>query len=580
MTLALYGLPVSRGIAIGKAYVLSRHDLNVVECRIAASEIEAEITRFRQALVSASVQLKQALEQIPSSTPVDIRSFIDTHLLMLNDNAISEAPVSIIRTQRCSAAWALKLQRDALIKVFDAMDDDYLRTRQDDVDYVVKCVQRILLNQSPHSAVEEADHLVGAIVLADDLSPAEAALMHSQGVAALVTEHGGQNSHTAILARSLGIPALVGVHRARHYLKTAEEIIVDGRQGVLLADLDRSVLGYYKIKCEEDIVYRSTLDQLREQPAITQDGQKIDLLANVELPEDLAGITHFSAEGVGLYRTEMLFLNSDTVPDEHAQYREYLKVINAAKGARVTIRTLDVGSDKTVAWHHKTTELVCNPALGLRGVRLSLKGPALFKVQLRAILRASMHGPIAIMIPMLSNLHEVKQALSLIEEAKQELRDQGVAYSDEVPIGGMIEVPAAALISKELAKHLDFLSIGTNDLIQYVLAADRIDDSVNYLYDPLHPGVLRLIQMTIEAGRSANIPVAMCGEMAGDVQYTRLLLGLGLKVFSMPPAFLLEVKRRVNTSNFSALSAKVSEVLALDDTSSISALVEEFNARD
>ena len=580
MTLALYGLPVSRGIAIGKVYVLSRGDLDVAEYAIAPQEVEQEVTRFQQAVSLADEQLQQVLQHIPSSTPLDIRSFIDTHLLMLNDRAISQVPIDIIKERCCNAEWALKLQRDALVKVFDAMDDAYLRTRQDDVDYVVSRIQRILLNHSPNPVESGAGGLKDTIILADDLSPADTVLMQNQGVAAFVTEYGGTNSHTAILARSLGIPALVGVHDARRYLNHGEQVVVDGRHGALLAGTDDTVFHYYQTKHYEDLAYRSTLEQLREQPAVTQDGHKIDMLANVELPEDLVAIERFGAEGIGLFRTEMLFLNKDRMPDEQEQFEEYLKVVQAAKGSLVVIRTLDVGCDKAVAWSHHVSSAVFNPALSLRGVRLSLREAVLFKAQLRAILRASAYGPVAIMVPMLSNIHEARHLLTLIAESKAELHALDIAYDVDISVGGMIEVPAVALIASELARYLDFLSIGTNDLIQYAIAADRIDDSVNYLYDPLHPGVLRLIQMIIEAGNQAKIPVSMCGEMAGDIRYTRLLMGLGLKTFSMHPAFLLEVKRRVNTSNFEQLRDRVNKAMLANDTFLITALVEELNRDD
>ena len=577
MTLALYGLPVSRGIAIGNLYVLSRRDLDVAEYCIAANVVEQEVARFQQALRTAEQQLRQVLQQVPSSTPVDIRSFIDTHLLMLQDKAIAQVPIDTIRAKQCNAEWALQLQRDALVKVFEAMDDTYLRTRQDDVDYVVSRIQRILLNQTAHPAEASPDKLRDAIVLADDLSPADTVLMQHLGVAAFVTEFGGTNSHTAILARSLGIPAVVGVHDARRYLNHGEQVVVDGRHGALLAGTDEAVFHYYQTKHYEDLAYRTTLEELIEKPAVTQDGHNITLMANVELHEDLDVMQRFGAQGVGLYRTEMLFMNKEHAPSEQEQYEEYLNVVKAVNGAPVVIRTLDIGSDKPAAWSHQVSTAVFNPALSLRGVRLSLRDVVSFKAQLRAILRVSVHGSVSIMVPMLSNVYEVKHLLDLVDEVKTELRAADIAFDEQVKVGGMIEVPAVALIAPELAKHLDFLSIGTNDLIQYTLAADRIDDAVNYLYDPLHPGVLRLIQLIVEAGDKANIPVSMCGEMAGDIRYVRILMGLGLKTFSMHPAFLLEIKRRVLSSDISQLTAQVSEALAMHDTLSIVALAEALN---
>jgi phosphotransferase system enzyme I (PtsI) len=578
MTLALYGLGVSRGIAIGKAHVLVRDELTIKEYHIAPGALDQEVERFGEALETARAQLHEIRDHVPTATPVDIKSFIDTHLLMLDDAALAQVPIDIIRIRKCNAEWALKLQRDALVRVFDEMEDPYLRTRKDDVNYVVDRVQRVLLKQTVHPDATGDNPLQDAIVLADDLSPADTVLMQHQGVAGFVTEFGGTTSHTAILARSLGIPALVGVHNARRFLKHDEVLIVDGREGTLLAGPDEPTIDFFRRRKREQTADIRALETLAGRPAITLDDCKITLYANIELPEDLVASKKFAAEGVGLYRTELLFMNRSELPDEEEQYQDYVKVLQALDGAPITIRTLDIGADKLLTGHHREQGMTTNPALSMRGIRWSLREPAVFRGQLRAILRASAHGPVRMMIPMLSNTRELVPFFHLLAEIKRELRAEGMAFNQNMAVGGMIEVPAAALTATAFARQLDFLSIGTNDLIQYTVAADRIDDTVNYLYDPLHPAVLRLIKMTIDAGVEAGVPVTLCGEMAGEVRFTRLLLGLGLTEFSMHPASLLEVKRLITESNVTELRQQVTAALASGELAQITALVEQLNA--
>ncbi|MDE2090150.1 MAG: phosphoenolpyruvate--protein phosphotransferase, partial [Gammaproteobacteria bacterium] len=550
----LSGIGVSHGIAIGKAHVLQRDQMEIPESSIPAQRVEDEVRRFMAALETAKRQLKDIRKRIPSTTRADITSFIDTHLLMLEDSALARAPVQIIREQLCNAEWALKLQRDTLVRVFEEMEDPYLRTRKDDVDHVVNRIQRILLNHDGPASEAGGARMRGYIVVADELAPADIVLMHHQGFAALVTEHGGPMSHTAILARSLHIPAIAGIHQARRYLKNDELLIIDGRQGTVLADPDARSLRHYRARRREEQRYYASLVKLKRQPAITRDGRPISLQANIELPDDIRAVKQVGASGIGLYRTEFLFMNRSDAPNEEEQLDAYQRVVKALKDAPVTIRTLDLGADKQVDGGRGEGSPTTNPALGLRAIRLCLREPALFRPQLRAILRASAHGPVRVMIPMLSSMPELFQVLALIHDVKRELRAQKLKFDENIPIGGMIEVPAAAVVADAFAAHLDFLSIGTNDLIQYTLAIDRINDQVNYLYDPLHPAVLQLIRTTIDAGRKADIPVAMCGEMAGDSRYTRLLLGLGLGEFSMHPSSLLEIKRIVNASDATRLA--------------------------
>jgi phosphotransferase system enzyme I (PtsI) len=577
MSLALTGIGISRGVAIGRAHIIVRGSIEVQESVIADRLIETEVARYLDAVATARTQLRSIRDRIPKETRVDITAFIDTHLLMLDDATIVNTPVDLIRETGCNAEWALKLQRDAVVEVFEQMDDAYLRTRRDDVDHVINRIQRILLSTGQGDLHVEGG-LHNAIVLADDLTPAETVLLQHQGISAFATEYGGPLSHTAILARSVQLPAVVGVHGIQRYLQDGDTLILDGLHGVLIADPDENILEHYRRRQAQEALRRSELAGLVQMPAVTLDRQPIRLMGNIELPEDIEAVTRENTQGVGLYRTEFLFMNRSEPPDEEEQYRCYLGVIEALHGKPLTIRTLDMGADKQVDGSGTSGPCGGNPALGLRAIRLCLRDPGLFCPQLRAILRAAAQGPVRMMIPMLSNTHELQQVLNMIGEAKQALQRQGVGFDPHIPIGGMIEVPAAALSAAAFARRLDFLSIGTNDLIQYTLAIDRVDDEVNYLYDPLHPAVLTLIRMVIEAGQGAGIPVAMCGEMAGDPRYTRLLLGMGLTEFSMHPSALQEVKRVINQSNIGTLTRQVDALLQSDEADRISAGVEAINS--
>jgi len=558
MSLALSGIGVSRGIAIGKAHLILRGTVEVLESAIPKHLIEDEVARFLEAVNCARQQLEDIRVRIPESTRVDIAAFIDTHLLMLDDATLVTSSVDLIREHGCNAEWALKLQRDTVVAVFEQMDDAYLRTRRDDVDHLINRLQRILMDSDQNEAYNDGVPLDNTIVLAYDLTPAETVLLEHQGISAFATECGGPLSHTAILARSMQIPALVGTQGLRRYIRDGETVILDGLQGILIAGADERTLDHYRERQQLEYQRQLELTRLTDTPAITRDGMPITLMANIELPEDIDAVSRESASGVGLYRTEFLFMNRTQPPDEEEQYDCYVSVIEALRGKPLTIRTLDMGADKQVDGSSRSCS---NPALGLRAIRLCLKDHSLFKPQLRAILRASAHGPVRLMIPMLCNTQELHQVLSLINDTRNALQRESLAFSPDVEIGAMIEVPAAALSAFEFASHMDFLSIGTNDLIQYTLAIDRVDNEVNYLYDPLHPAVLKLIKMTIDAGAATGIPVSMCGEMAGDTRYTRLLLGMGLNEFSMHHTALQEVKRVINSSTITALIPLVQELL-------------------
>ena len=577
MTFTVHGISASKGIAIGRVRTVDRGRPEATERTLDPSRIEAEVRRFRRAVHAARGELRAVKARIPAGTPKEIAAFIDTHLLMLEDEAISRAPITYIRETRCNAEWALKLERDALVAVFDAMDDPYLRTRKDDVEHVVNRVQ-VHLQGKRRKEPPPGETVAGRIIHADDLTPADTVLMQHQGVAGFMTEFGGPNSHTAILARSLDIPAVVGLHRsAAALLRDGDEVVLDGRQGVVIVSPSEVVKRFYERRRREIARIKAARHRLRSTPAVTADGEPVGLQANVELPGESAGAVRDGAAGVGLYRTEFLFMNRRDPPDEQEQFDAYSGLVGALKGAPVTIRTLDLGADKQVDGTRPDAPATSNPALGLRAVRLCLKEQSLFRPQIRAILRASARGPVRMMIPMLTTVTELDQVLRIVRDCKCELDAEGEHYDASMPVGAMIEVPAAAICADIFAPRLDFFSIGTNDLIQYTIAIDRIDDEVSYLYDPLHPAVLRLIAITIAAGRKAGIPVAMCGEMAGDARYTKLLLGMGLREFSVHPNALLEVKQIIGETRIALARKFTRRILRSIRSTTRLALVDELN---
>ena len=562
MTIACLGIGVSSGvgIALGDAYRLHLGPTPVAASCVPKQQIEREVQRFTDAVVAAAAQLRSIRTQIPASTPPDIVEFIDTHLLMLEDKAIAEGPIDLIRGEALSAEWALQLRRDELVRVFEQMEDPYLRTRKNDVDHVVGRIQKQLNAEEE----EDYDRLTGRIALADELTPADAILLRHRGIVGFVTEYGGPMSHTAILARSLNIPAIVGARGSIQLLKHGEPLILDAPHGVVLAGYDEPTRHYFENARDAARSHYVSLQRLGREPAVTRDGQHLELLANIELPEDVEAARQNGAQGVGLYRTEFLYMNRPNPPSEDEHFEAYRTVVEGMAGAPVTIRTLDLGADKQVDGGGPIASI--NPALGLRAIRLCLKEPQLFRAQLRALLRVSALGSVRIMLPMLTNVWEAMQARALIEDCMHEMAAEGIPYDPDVPIGGMIEVPAAALAAESFARHLDFLSIGTNDLIQYTLAIDRIDDEVNYLYDPAHPAVLRLIQHVIHAGTKTRIPIGMCGEMAGDARFIPLLIGMGLNIFSMQPNSLLTAKETVRECHHGDLRDRMKRLMKkLDD---------------
>ncbi|CRI65157.1 Phosphoenolpyruvate-protein phosphotransferase [Thiocapsa sp. KS1] len=578
MTTAFQGIGIStsRALALGPAFVDGRGSNSVSQSSIAADQVTAEIERLDQAVAAARQALKAVRNQIPRHTPINIAEFIDTHLLMLEDAALVEEVRRIVADELCNAEWALQRQRDTLVRIFDEMDDPYLRTRRDDVEHVVQQIQTFLQGVLPPSELATQD-LEGRVVVARDLTPADAILLRHRGAVAFVTEFGGPMSHTAILARSLGVPAVMGIHNITRYLRQGELVLVDGETGTVLADADPLTLAFFRDRLRAAEVRQIRLRGLVGRPSVTRDGTAVSLLANLELPEDVELAKANGAAGVGLYRTEFLYMNRRGLPSEEEHLANYAEIVAGLDGLPVTIRTLDLGVDKRVDSVPEPGPGVSNPALGLRAIRLCLKEPDLFRPQLRAILRASALGPVRLMLPLVSNVHEVDTVLALIRQIKAQLDRDGLDYDPNLPIGAMIEVPAAALAARALARRLDFLSIGTNDLIQYTLAIDRLDDSVNYLFDPTHPAILRLVRMTIEAARDLNRPVSMCGEMAGDPRFARLLLGIGLREFSMQPGAILDIKEVVLQADTRDLKRRTAALFARLDDTDPGVLIDELN---
>jgi phosphoenolpyruvate-protein phosphotransferase (PTS system enzyme I) len=578
ISFSLHGVGVSSGIAIGQAHLVSNALLEVVHYQLPKALLEEEVKRFTDAVAIVKDDLEQIRASLKHNAPAELGSFIGTHLMMLSDKSLSEAPKDIIRNEQCNAEWAIKLQMDDIVEQFEQIEDEYLRERKQDVIQVVERVIKVLLGHPSQLVIQQQSSVVQErklILVAHDISPADAIQFKQHQFAAFITEVGGVTSHTAILARSLNIPSIVALQRARDLINDGELIIVDGHQGVVIVNPDKSILTEYKLRQEQWELEQQKLQRIKFTKAVTIDGVDVELLANIEVPEDVTAVKASGATGIGLYRTEFLFMNRRDMPDEEEQFQAYKSVAEAMKGAEVTIRTLDLGADKQM---NPDSVVTCaNPALGLRAVRLCLSEPQIFNTQLRALLRASHYGKVNILIPMLSTLAELRQTKLLLERAKLSLRNQNIPFDEDVALGGMIEVPAAAINADAFAKELDFLSIGTNDLIQYTLAIDRTDDSVAHLYNPLHPSVLRLIAMTIKAGEKFGKPVSVCGEMAGDSKLTRLLIGMGLRQLSMHPSHILSVKQQVLHSEISVLNMHARKVLSYTDLEKIEPLVGKFN---
>jgi len=563
MSFALHGLAVCSGIAIGRAHRISHALLEVPHYVIPAKLVEAEIERLDGAFAEVRRELGNIREAAgAAAAPQEIAALVSLHAIILDDPLLGQAVRTVIAQKRCNAEWALVQQMEELKEQFERIEDSYLRSRKADIVQVVERVMKVLTGL-PRRPVAGRRHGQPAVVVAHDLSPADTVQFKQHQIAGFVTALGGATSHTAIVARSLGIPAVVGLREAGQLVRDDDLLIVDGTRGVVIVDPDERVLEEYRLRKSELDLDRARLRMLRSAPSTTLDGQAISLQANIELPRDLVQVREAGADGVGLFRTEFLFFNRKEFPGEDEQFEAYRRVAHALKGKPVTIRILDLGADKTTEGGFEPPKM--NPALGLRAIRYCLSEPQMFLVQLRAILRASHYGRVRLLIPMLAHAHEIDQSLALIARAKEQLRAEKVPFDEGMEIGGMIEIPAAALSLGVFLRRLDFLSIGTNDLIQYTLAIDRTDETVAYLYDCLHPSVLYLIHRTIQSAARAAKPVAVCGEMAGDPLLTRLLLGMGLREFSMHPSQINVVKQQVLLANVAELTAKVAGLLRIEE---------------
>ncbi|MDO4681381.1 MAG: phosphoenolpyruvate--protein phosphotransferase [Lautropia sp.] len=555
----LTGSPVGGGVVLGRACVLETGLIDVPRFHIGADDVEAETARLWRAGERVNEELKAVADQLPADAPAEAKALLDVQLMLLHDPALFEAACEKVRSALVNVEWAISEMAEELAAQFRAIEDPYLKERGRDVEQVAERVLKALAGSPLSVAPRESGEPL--IFVAQDLQPAD--MLQIKGACGFVFELGGTNSHSAILARSLQVAAVVGVPQAASSIHDGDLLILDGDAGVVIVSPDEAALSLYRDRQRQVAEEARHLASLADVRCVTRDGQAVSLLANIEQPEEAHDAIRQGAEGVGLFRSEFLFLNRADLPDEEEQYRAYRDAVLAMQGRPVTIRTIDVGADKVLP----AQALIPGDTsvLGRRAIRFSLAEPEMFLVQLRALLRASVHGPVQILLPMLSQVQEVDEAVQLLAQARDQLRGRDVPVADHVPVGGMIEVPAAALSAGTFARKLDFLSIGTNDLVQYTLAIDRTDHRISHLYDEFHPAVLRLIVLTIRAARKAGKPVSLCGEMAGETSATRMLLGMGLRTFSMPPSRLLRVKRVVLDADVSWLRPKVRRLLVQDD---------------
>jgi len=574
VSVAMQGIAVSGGIAIGYAHLVSHTSLEVAHYTVPPKFAAREVERFNTAVMAVRYELSELLRTAPAGAPAEFTAFVDLHGMILEDHMLTVAVRQMIESQHCNAEWALKSQMDTLVEQFESIDDPYMRERKVDVRQVVERLLKALMghpSQSPVPPAREAN----SILVAHDLSPADMILFKEHNYAGFITDLGGATSHMAILARSINIPSVVALHLARELIQENEMLIVDGAQGVVIVGPDKGVLAEYKLRQSQWDLERQKLKRLRTTKPTTLDGTEVRLFANIELPSDIDEVKDAGAAGIGLFRSEFIFLNRLELPSEDEQFEAYRSIAKKMGKLPVTIRTLDLGADKNLAGEHPVAQ---NPALGLRAIRYCLAEPQLFLTQLRAILRASHYGRVCILLPMLSTMSELNQARALIELAKQQLREERVPFWEKVPLGGMVEIPAAALALQMFVDKLDFLSIGSNDLIQYTLAIDRADDAVAYLYNPLHPAVLMLLAHTVRVAERAGKPLGVCGEIAGEVHLTRLLLALGIRQLSMHPSRLLPVKQQVLKTNLPEVMPLAQKILRAEDSEKIQALVDKLNS--
>ena len=576
MSIVLHGVAVGAGVAIGRAHLVVRGMDDVPHQELSIEEVPAEVARYEQAIKTTRRQLEQLRTDIPQNAPSELGAFISLHLMLVGDVSLSREPVDIIEAQCVNAEWALKLQTDKLSDQFDAIEDNYLRARKQDMLQVVERIFKNLIGLSTEVVTEAEDFEEDTILVAHDLSPADTVFFKDSRIAAFVTDAGGPTSHTAILGRSLDIPSVIALGYARELINEDELIIVDGTMGVVIIAPDDVILKEYRRRLREFRSLRRQLNKLKNTAATTLDGINIELLGNIESANDIKALHSLGMDGIGLYRSEFFYLNRDALPTEDELYTEYADVVKKLKGKTLTIRTIDLGVDKNPRWFGPSHTM--NPALGLTGIRLCLAEPVMFRTQMRAIMRAAVLGPVRMMWPMISSVTEIQQCLTHLNTAKQQLHDRFETFDENIQVGAMIEIPSAALTVNSILKMIDFVSVGTNDLIQYTLAADRNDESVSYLYQPGHPAVLKLLLHIIRTAARLNKPVSVCGEMAGDAQYTRLLMAMGLRRFSMNANNILAVKNQIIQSDLLMLETEVQKILRNDDPDKALKLLKKLNS--
>ncbi len=575
----LFGISVSQGVSIGRAHVIAHAAMEARHYLVPEEKIEAEVERLELALHTVGAELTMFSENLPEDAPPELSVLMDVHAMLLADDEISKEPFNIIRTRRYNAEWALMTKIEDLVSRFDNMSDPYLRERKADIQQIGDRVLMVLTGTQTEVPATDAADQVDMIVVAHDISPADMIQFRDSTFSGFVSEIGGRNSHAAIVARSVDTPAVFGLSEALSLIRQDDWLIVDADAGVVIVNPTQLVMEQYRNKQSEQQKLKRKLNRLKKVPAVTQDGTAVELLANIEFPDDCRTVMELNATGVGLFRSEFLFMGRGDgvgrLPDEEEQFEAYKQAVTLMKGRPVTIRTLDIGADKQLD-DETLSKNVMNPALGKRAIRFCLAEPELFLTQLRAILRASAFGQVKLLIPMLVYGFEIDQALGFVEEAKAQLRAQGRMFDESIQVGAMIEVPAAVLSLPMFTSRMDFLSIGSNDLIQYALAVDRVDPDVAHLYNPLHPAVLAMIQITVEQAEKADVPLSVCGEMAGDPHLTRLLLALGIRQLSMHPTQLLQVKQEVLLSDLTVLKSKVKRILSLMDEQEIEAAVQDL----
>ena len=570
------GLTVSKGIVIGKCKRYEHGQNDYQKKFINKKEVKRETEKFNKSVKVTLKEIYSIKDRLKPSLRNNVGIFLDTHIHLINDKSFLNNITKNIEEKHYCADWAINDEFQSIKSSFAEMKDTYIKQRIEDIKHVVNLLIKNI-KQTTKRKNNILTDIENTILVTDDLSPADVLVAHQSKCSGLISELGGRSSHSSILSRGLEIPSIVGLKNALNIIKDQDLVVLDGNNGIVIVNPDISCIDYYRQIKKEDNNRKILLSRVMEKKCITIDKQKIEVMANLELPQEMKIIKRKNIDGIGLFRTEYLYTDRTDIPTEAEQVSDYKKIVKNLKGKPVIFRTLDIGSDKEIPENIQTGSIARNPALGLRGIRYSLNNQEIFLNQVKAILRAGYYGDVKIMLPMITTLSEIQKAKNLIELAKSQLKKRKILFSDKVKIGIMIEVPASAVLSSRLAEFVDFLSIGTNDLVQYTLAIDRVDDEVNYLYDPFNSAVLTLIQNVIESGKKHKVDVSLCGEMAGDRQFTKLLLGMGLKSFSMHPSAIPEVKKVIVESNIKNLIKLASQIIKCVDNKEKQKLIERIN---